>query len=150
MNFIASERIWVYIRSFPVVKSTTHQTKYLFIQENWKMVHSYQTICIVIIFAMVQMLSVCSFPESASPVMVAPTVERPDKSFLLCSINILTANCSSWDQVSSQLLEIPTTCLGPWSKIIFELHASEKGTQFDRYGAVWIGDIEIIVSCIDF
>lgn len=33
---------------------------------------------------------------------------------------------------------------GPWSKVILEFSAFEQGVQYDRVGAVWIGDIEVV------
>jgi hypothetical protein len=74
--------------------------------------------------------------------MVVPSIPIPNIN--TCSVVILQANCSSWSQVISQLLVIPDNCEKPWKRIILNMTSSEQGTQYDRFGAVWIGDIEVI------
>jgi hypothetical protein len=37
----------------------------------------------------------------------------------------------------------PAGCPGPWSKVVLSVTTSVKGIQFDRVGALWIGNTEI-------
>ena len=60
------------------------------------------------------------------------------------TFDILSANCSSWGEVSSQQLIIPDSCDGLWDKVVLTFSAQEAGTQYDRFGAIWIGDIEVL------
>lgn len=87
---------------------------------------------------------VSSFPDSASPIMVAPPTTISERDF--CTLVVLSANCSSWNQISSMPVVFTSSCpsSGDYDKIIVSFSARENGTQYDRYGALWIGDIEII------
>lgn len=80
--------------------------------------------------------------DSESPVMVVPSMSVD--SVPCGTFTILTANCSSWDEVTAQPLIIPITCDGIWSRVILTFTAQEEGTQYDRFGAIWIGDIEVL------
>eukprot|EP01035_Chromulina_nebulosa_P019447 gene19447-25328_t len=82
--------------------------------------------------------------ESGNPFVVTPstTADTIRKS---CSFSILSASCSSYNEVTSQSLEIPEECSDSlWSKAILTFTAQEQGVQYDRVGAIWIGDIEIV------
>ena len=82
------------------------------------------------------------FPSSEGPVMIQSSVTTGINQ--LCSFTILSANCSSWGEVSSQELIIPESCSGIWAQIILTCSAQEQGTQYDRFGAVWIGNLEVL------
>lgn len=67
---------------------------------------------------------------------------RPDsKSYKVMIFE--DAPCSSWDLVSSAQY-IPPESSGPWSRIILDVSFTENGTQFDRYGALWLGGVELL------
>ncbi len=81
--------------------------------------------------------------SSTDPISAQPPLVRP--STKSCKVSIIDiVNCTSWDQVTSQKFILPTTCIRPWSKIILDVDASEQGTQFDRFGALWMGNVEIL------
>jgi hypothetical protein len=83
-----------------------------------------------------------AFPESGDPITEEPPLERPaTKSYKVQIFD--QAPCSSWSAVLTSLFEPPPS-EGPWSRIILDFSASEEGTQFDRYGAFWLGGVELL------
>ncbi|KAJ1439728.1 peptide N-acetyl-beta-D-glucosaminyl asparaginase amidase A-domain-containing protein [Ochromonadaceae sp. CCMP2298] len=82
-----------------------------------------------------------AFPESGDPITQEPPLDRPTtKSYTVQIFD--QAACSSWDTVLTSLFEPPPQ--NPWSRIILDFSASENGTQFDRYGAFWLGGVELL------
>lgn len=100
-------------------------------------------LCFLYIWTLELFLRVEAFPDSGSPKMVVPSIYQP-QNVQSCTVKILSANCSSWNSISSQLLELPSECPAPWSKLVLKFSANEKGTQFDRFGALWIGNLEVL------
>ena len=79
-------------------------------------------------------------PVSAQPPLIRPFT-------ISCTVQIIDlTNCSTWDQIVSQPIQVPSVdeCAPPYSKIILDVAATEQGTQFDRYGALWLGDVEVL------
>ena len=78
---------------------------------------------------------------------IQPPIVRP-KGLYSCSAELIKpSNLSSWSEVIVQPLALPVECLSSerkWSKIILDVEATSEGTQFDRFGAMWIGEIEVI------
>lgn len=85
-----------------------------------------------------------SFPESESPVLGVPKlIVPPTRS---CTIQILTAACSGYNQVTQAPFTFPKNCNKPddWAQIVLHLHGAVQGVQFDRYGAFWINGLEVL------
>jgi hypothetical protein len=38
----------------------------------------------------------------------------------------------------------PPSCEGPWHLVVLEFNGAVKGVQFDRYGAMWLGGVELL------
>src|SRR5262249_18543780 len=38
----------------------------------------------------------------------------------------------------------PAGCPGPWSMVVLDWNGSVAGRQFDRFGGVWIGGVEVL------
>jgi hypothetical protein len=72
-----------------------------------------------------------AFPLSEDPVMITPAIARPT-GVSTCKVLALAANCSSYGQVTSAPLVLPAECPGPYSKIVLDFVATEKGVQYDR------------------
>jgi hypothetical protein len=62
------------------------------------------------LFLVLMLKAVNCFPESGFPQMIVPPIQRAQAKS--CSIEILSANCSNYDSVESQLLQIPPDCPG--------------------------------------
>mmetsp|Transcript_15991 Transcript_15991/g.22037 ORF Transcript_15991/g.22037 Transcript_15991/m.22037 type:complete len:676 (+) Transcript_15991:32-2059(+) len=77
-------------------------------------------------------------PISVQPPLIRPATEK-------CVVTLISqSSCSYWSEVIMESFNLPTDCLPPWSKVILDVSASEYGTQFDRYGALWLGNIELL------
>ena len=68
-----------------------------------------------------------AFPQSGNPIMVtAPLQQSPDAK--TCSIVLLTANCSSYYEVTVQPVVISDSCVkADWSKLFLSFEAQEQG-----------------------
>mmetsp|Transcript_13649 Transcript_13649/g.23967 ORF Transcript_13649/g.23967 Transcript_13649/m.23967 type:complete len:634 (-) Transcript_13649:125-2026(-) len=84
---------------------------------------------------------VLSFPESGDPITEEPKLNRPNTETYVATI-FENAPCSSWDLIlTSQYTPPPSSS---WSRVILDFSASENGTQYDRYGAFWLGGVELL------
>lgn len=84
---------------------------------------------------------VLSFPESGDPITEEPTLVRPNTEKFVVTV-FENAACSSWDLIlTSQYIPPPDKL---WSRVILDFSASENGTQYDRYGAFWVGGVELL------
>lgn len=84
-----------------------------------------------------------SFPDSENPITVEPLIIRPNTPN--CIINIIkNAECNNWDEIISTSFSLIDCPKPPWSKVILDVSFSEEGTQFDRFGALWINEIEVL------
>jgi hypothetical protein len=85
-----------------------------------------------------------SFPDD--PISGQPPLVR--SSGKSCQVTLFqNASLSYWDEVVSSKFTIPVDTGCPyhkWSQIILDVAAFEQGTQFDRFGAVWINNIEVL------
>lgn len=86
---------------------------------------------------------VTSFPESSSPIMVIPPLDLPS-DVNTCSWVLLRGSCASY---CTEPIIIPDKCAANdaiWDRMVLDFAASEQGTQYDRVGTVWIGDIQVL------
>ena len=97
-----------------------------------------------LVFLSLAFVWVRAFPGSENPVMVVPKLVVP--STRSCTIQILTAACSGYYQVTQAPFKFPKNCDSPddWAQIVLHLHGAVKGVQFDRYGAFWINGLEVL------
>mmetsp|Transcript_8112 Transcript_8112/g.13489 ORF Transcript_8112/g.13489 Transcript_8112/m.13489 type:complete len:653 (+) Transcript_8112:107-2065(+) len=84
-----------------------------------------------------------AFPESDNPITEEPPLERPDTESYVVSV-FESAACDSWNAILTGSFNPPSSSSGPWSKIIMDVVISENGTQFDRYGALWLSGVELL------
>jgi hypothetical protein len=106
------------------------------------MFHNYILILLYFI-CFVAVVVVDSFPDSENPKTIEPLIIRP--STPNCKINIINnAECNNWNEIISTSFTLDDCPKPPWSRVILDLSFSEEGTQFDRFGALWINEIEIL------
>jgi hypothetical protein len=77
------------------------------------------------------------------PISAEPPLARPNNTG--CKIELFqNITFRHFGDLYSQNFSLPTDCRYPWSKVILDVHGSVKGVQFDRYGAIWINEIEVL------
>jgi hypothetical protein len=106
---------------------------------------------VVLLAVFVCMLEiVLGFPESESPVVGEPPVPVRSTSGTSCTVTaILDAPCNGYNLVFNSPFTLPdeATSACPsdkWSQIVLTLDSSVNGTQYDRFGAVWINGLEVL------
>jgi hypothetical protein len=57
---------------------------------------------------------------------------------------VSNASCSSYNSLYSQNFVLPLQCRNDWNKIILEFHGEVQGLQYDRFGALWINNVEVL------
>lgn len=82
------------------------------------------------------------FPEYDNPITEEPLLKRPNSTSTIITI-FKEVECTSWNLILTSNY-IPPKENKKWSKIIFDMKITENGTQYDRYGAFWIGGLEIL------
>jgi hypothetical protein len=98
----------------------------------------------ILFVAFIRLLQISfAFPDSGNPISGQPPLDRPKTKFFEFSV-IDFADCSYYGEVITQKFTPPTFSDGPWSKIILDVNATVKGVQFDRFGALWIGEVEVL------
>ncbi len=98
------------------------------------------------------LLAAASFPISRAypayddPIQATPPVVRPGQ--LLCTVDLVrNAACDAYGKVTTQHFPVPADvpgCRGWVSKVVLDMEGSVKGVQFDRYGGVFLGDVELL------
>jgi len=59
-----------------------------------------------------------------------------------------TRSCAAL-QIATAPFSTPTgACSAPWSSVVLSMHGSVRGVQFDRYGALWIGGVELLRTTV--
>ena len=111
------------------------------------------------ILSLLEWKQMVSFPQSDNPITESPALIRPSSSEPSCTVTVFDeAACDSWNLVLQSTIALPTTDLcsnmtysnsngnahGTWNRIIMDISVTENGTQFDRYGAMWINGVEIL------
>jgi hypothetical protein len=83
------------------------------------------------------------FPSSENPISGQPPLIRPTTPS--CSVTLLqNVSLYFYDEIVSNHFQLPSGCRSPWNKIILDVSAFEQGTQYDRFGGLWINEIEIL------
>ena len=59
-----------------------------------------------------------------------------------------TRSCAAL-QIATAPFSTPTgACSAPWSSVVLSMRGSVRGVQFDRYGALWIGGVELLRTTV--
>jgi hypothetical protein len=74
-------------------------------------------------------------PRTAAP----PIAKPPTRS---CAVTIVDHRFAGYDPYRSSYAP-PAACPGPWAKVVLRLDGAVKGRQFDRLGALAIGDVTV-------
>jgi hypothetical protein len=87
-----------------------------------------------------------SFPDSGDPISGQPPLLR--SSGKSCQITLFeNVSLSVWDEIVSAKFIIPVDSGCPfdqWSQVVLDVTAFEQGTQYDRFGAIWINNVEVL------
>jgi Peptide N-acetyl-beta-D-glucosaminyl asparaginase amidase A len=89
-----------------------------------------------------------TFPSGAhrdatfsNPIVPDPPLVRPTTQS--CVVTLLTAYPFQNFTPATGSYAPPAGCPGPWSAVILDVTTSVMGVQFDRLGALWLGNTEI-------
>eukprot|EP00756_Hemistasia_phaeocysticola_P047226 Hpha_TRINITY_DN21212_c0_g1::TRINITY_DN21212_c0_g1_i1::g.171596::m.171596 len=88
---------------------------------------------------------VASFPNYDDPITGQPALTRPSAPD--CVVPLLTgAALESYSQIFTQAFPgVPDDCShGPFSFVVLDFEGSVKGVQFDRFGGLWLGGVELL------
>lgn len=122
----------------------------------------------LVISLLISLFVVYGFPESGDPITEEPALIRP-KTPASKVVIFADVACNSWDLILTSNYTPPLSS-NKWSRVILDvsviiiilyfylfnnsvfrimeylvtLQAKENGTQFDRYGAFWLGNVEIL------
>lgn len=77
----------------------------------------------------------------SNPIVPGPKIVRPNTPS--CTVTLLSGQQFSNFNPVTGAYAAPVGCPGPWSKVVFDWNVSVAGVQFDRLGAVWLGENEI-------
>lgn len=88
------------------------------------------------------------FPSYDNPVALGPdaTVSGSSSS-AACTVQLFSqAALQTYGQIERSQYDPPTSpaCAPPWASIRLDVTGSVKGVQFDRYGAMWLGGVELL------
>jgi hypothetical protein len=77
-----------------------------------------------------------------SPVIGSP-IQRPHTKS--CSVTVVQDfPFDAFGKVSEVAYAAPKDCPGPWSKVVLEMDGKVDGAQYDRYGFIHLGQIELL------
>jgi hypothetical protein len=77
----------------------------------------------------------------SDPIVPDPQISTPPTTS--CQVTILTDYPFQNFTPATGSYAPPSGCPGPWNKIVLDVQTSVQGVQFDRVGALWIGNNEI-------
>ena len=77
----------------------------------------------------------------SDPIVPDPAISVPPTSS--CQVTILTAYPFENFTPATGSYAPPAGCPGPWAKVLLDVQTSVQGVQYDRVGALWIGNNEI-------
>jgi hypothetical protein len=83
-----------------------------------------------------------------NPITAAPPISRPNTtSCTVIILNNVSFGLSSGPHGFVPFIGTyspPSQCGPPWSKVVLDVYFTvQNGTQFDRLGAIWVGNVEI-------
>ena len=83
------------------------------------------------------------FPNYSDPVAAGPAVLRPGTP---CAVTLFHGvGLRSFEQVEHAPYAPPSgACAGPWAAVRLRVRGRVRGVQFDRYGALWLGGVELL------
>jgi hypothetical protein len=77
----------------------------------------------------------------SNPIVPGPKIVRPNTPS--CSVTLLAnQQFANFNPVTGPYAA-PVGCPGPWAKVVLDWNVSVAGVQFDRLGALWLGENEI-------
>lgn len=99
----------------------------------------------MLVLMLVLVLKVSSFPSSESPIELIPSLVVGD-IVNSCIITLIDNQyCNSWNEIITTTTSLHKSCpIDKINQVVLHLQLAENGTQFDRFGALWINDIEIL------
>ncbi|EOD11819.1 hypothetical protein EMIHUDRAFT_437477, partial [Emiliania huxleyi CCMP1516] len=84
-----------------------------------------------------------AYPNYTSPIAAGPALSQLPSQ---CSVHLFSGVLlTAYGQIATAPFSTPTgACSAPWSSVVLSMHGSVRGVQFDRYGALWIGGVELL------
>ncbi len=84
-----------------------------------------------------QSQTILSLPTTGAP------IQRPTTK--ACTVNI-TKNFpfDTFGKISEQSYRAPKDCPGPWAKVVLEMNGTIDGAQYDRFGFIHLGQVELL------
>jgi hypothetical protein len=95
-------------------------------------------------------LSPGSFPNYDNPITANPPLAVPSSAAACEVVLFRNASLSGYGQVEQRPYAGPPACGGgadwgaPYAKVVLEFRGAVRGVQFDRYGALWLGGVELL------
>ncbi|MEO6991477.1 MAG: peptide-N4-asparagine amidase [Candidatus Baltobacteraceae bacterium] len=77
----------------------------------------------------------------SNPIVPDPPLVRPKTAS--CSLTLISKYPFTNFTPATGTYAPPSGCPGPWSKVVLDVETSVSGVQFDRLGALWLGNTEI-------
>ena len=87
-----------------------------------------------------------SFPNYTDPVVGGPAT-TVGAAGAPCVVHLFNrVGLRTYDQIETAEFEPPSSakCAPPWSSVVLNFSGDIAGTQFDRYGALWLGGVELV------
>ena len=84
-----------------------------------------------------------TFPNYTDPVAAGPAFLSHDAS---CTVQLFAGiELRDYDQVDAAPYAPPSgACAGPWSSVTLRFHGAVAGTQYDRFGGLWLGGVQLL------
>ena len=84
-----------------------------------------------------------AFPDYQDPVTAGPPLSLPTTAS--CSVSVFADEpLSGYSQVATAPVKLPPHCPATWQKVLLHWRGSVAGVQFDRYGGLWMGEVEVL------
>ena len=78
------------------------------------------------------------------PLAQGPAVATASDDNSSCVVNLFDVSITYWGQIDTAAYAPPADCPWPWASVALELEGRTQGVQYDRYGALWLGGVEIL------
>ena len=97
------------------------------------------------------LLTTGSFPDYDNPITANPPLAVPSSAAACEVVLFRNASLSGYGQVEQRPYAGPPACAAggadwgaPYAKVVLEFRGAVRGVQFDRYGALWLGGVELL------
>jgi hypothetical protein len=91
-------------------------------------------------------VSLTDFVKSDDPIAAQPALNRPNISDSCIITLFINGNTNNYGEILASSFSIPEICSdsSKWRKIILDFSGFVKGLQYDRFGCIWLNDVEIL------